>query len=301
MKTSHSNHLLTRNATGSVLARCACRVGHVLLLCLLTIGVSAAESHPVTFIRTPGGGIHPQAAVDSHGVVHLIYFKGDPKKGDIFYVRQELGHETFSTPLQVNSEPGSVEIVGTMRGPQLAVGKKGRVHVVWNGRKPILYARLNDAGTAFEPERTLKTFRSSSDGDTVAADKDGNVYVAWHALTPGATNEIGRAVYVTRSTDEGKTFQPEAPATSKPTGACGCCGLRAFADSAGAVYILFRAATENVNRNETLLVSPRPGSDFEIAYSHPWKATSCPMSSASLTEGKTGVFAAWEFARDRLR
>src|SRR5439155_17938134 len=42
------------------------------------------------------------------------------------------------------------------------------------------------------------------------------------------------------------------------------------------------------------LVSPRLGSDFEIAYSHPWKSTSCPMSSASLTEGKTGVLAAWE-------
>jgi hypothetical protein len=70
--------------------------------------------------------------------------------------------------------------------------------------------------------------------------------------------------------------------------------LRAFADSAGAVYILFRTATENVNRGETLLVSPRPGSDFEIAYSHPWKATSCPMSSASLIEGKAGVLAAWE-------
>ena len=113
-------------------------------------------------------------------------------------------------------------------------------------------------------------------------------------LSPGASNEVGRAVYVTRSTNEGKTFRPEARATSKPTGACGCCGLRAFADSAGAVYILFRAASENVNRNETLLVSPRLGSDFEIAYSHPWKATSCPMSSASLTEGKTGVLAAWE-------
>src|SRR5439155_16739471 len=187
------------------------------------------------------------------------------------------------------------------------VGKNGRVHVVWNagdgaapvtinGKNvtPLLYARLNDAGTGFEPERNLNKFRGLDGGGSVAADSQGNVYVVWHALSPGASNEVGRAVFVARSTDEGKSFQPETRATSKPTGACGCCGLRAFADSTGAVYILFRAATEDVNRNETLLVSPRLGSDFEIAYSHPWKATSCPMSSASLTEGKTGVFAALE-------
>ena len=101
----------------------------------------------------------------------------------------------------------------------------------------MLYTRLNDPGTAFEPERNLKNSVSPSDGDTVAADSAGNVYAAWHAVTSGATNEVGRAVYVTRSMDEGKTFQREGRATSKPTGACGCCGLRAFADSSEAIYI----------------------------------------------------------------
>jgi hypothetical protein len=70
--------------------------------------------------------------------------------------------------------------------------------------------------------------------------------------------------------------------------------MRALADSRGAVYILFRAATDMLGRGETLLVSRKPGAEFEVAYSHPWKATTCPMSSATLTENKTGVMAAWE-------
>jgi hypothetical protein len=51
-----------------------------------------------------------------------------------------------------------------------------------------------------------------------------------------------------------------------------------------------------VNRDEILLISPRPGAEFQIANVDPWNIASCPMSSAALTEGKEGVLAAWETA-----
>ena len=35
-------------------------------------------------IRTPDGGIQPQAVMDEQGVIHLVYFKGDPARGDLF-------------------------------------------------------------------------------------------------------------------------------------------------------------------------------------------------------------------------
>jgi hypothetical protein len=161
---------------------------------------------------------------------------------------------------------------------------------------PMLYTRLNDAGTAFEPERDVITFARGLDGGgSVAADDQGKVYVAWHAPKPGNTNgEAGRAVFMARSTDDGKTFSPEKLATEKPTGACGCCGMKAFADSAGNVFALYRAATEMTNRDETLLLSRDHGANFEIAYSHGWKLAACPMSSAFLSETPAGVLAAAE-------
>src|SRR5262249_3982192 len=64
--------------------------------------------------------------------------------------------------------------------------------------------------------------------------------------------------------------------------------------AAGAVYMLYRGAAEIVHRNEILLVSPRPGAEFRIVNSHPWNVAACPMSSATLAEGKQGVLAAWE-------
>jgi hypothetical protein len=282
----------------------------VLVAFFFAIASSVTGATHVAVIRTPDGGIQPQAEVDSKGVVHLIYFKGPTYDGDVFYVRRKSGETEFSKPIKVNSQSGSVTAMGTIRGAQLAIGKNGCVHVAWDGtgkgatrikindkeEAPLLYTRLNDSGSSFEPERNVITFAAGLDGgSSVAADAQGNVYVAWHALQLGNTNgEAGRAVFVARSSDDGKSFEREKAALSKSTGACPCCGMRAFADQSGAVYILFRAATEHVDRDETLLVSPRPGAEFKIANVHKWKANICPMSSATLTPATSGALAAWE-------
>ena len=246
--------------------------------------------------------------MDSAGAFHLVYFQGEAKAGNIFYARQSPGESGFSKPMPVNSQSDSAIAVGTIRGAHLAVGRKGRIHVAWNGSQPnatdghegvpMLYARLNDAGTAFEPERDLMTFTGGLDGGgTVAADDQGNVYVLWHGSPPGnSAGEAGRAVFVARSSDDGKTFAREKQANPKPTGACGCCGMRAFADRAGNVFALYRAASEKVNRDEVLLASRNHGASFETITSHPWNIPTCPMSSASLSAGRAGTLAAWESA-----
>ena len=71
------------------------------------------------------GGIQPQAVVDDAGILHLIYFKGDPAAGDLYYVRSSPGTTEFTKPIRVNSQPGSAVAVGTIRGGQLALGRGG--------------------------------------------------------------------------------------------------------------------------------------------------------------------------------
>jgi len=225
---------------------------------------AAEQPSKVTLLRVPNGGIQPQAVVDAKGTLHLIYFKGEAGGGDLFYVRRQPGQERFSA--------------GTIRGGQIALGKVGRVHVAWNGSgkdkqaSGMLYARLNDSGTAFEEQRDLMRDTAVLDGGgSVAADGSGNVYVAWHALKKGGERgEDHRQVWVARSTDEGKSFAKEAPAWTEATGACGCCGLRAFADSNGSVYVLYRSAKAEVNRDVYLLASKK-GTSFEGALVHKWK------------------------------
>lgn len=277
------------------------------LFMVLANGAAWAQDRQVTVAKTPHGGIQPQMVVDGKGAVHLLYFKGEPKAGNLFYSRREPGKADFSAPLKVNSQDGSAVATGTIRGGQIAVGKNGRVHVAWNGSgqalpkgptkgHPMLYARLNDAGTAFEEQRNLMTQTEILDGGgTVTADQNGHVFVAWHALqVNSAKGETQRRVWVAQSVDEGKSFAAETGAFSKMTGACGCCGMKGFTDARGTVYFIYRAATESIHRDMYLLASADSGKTFQGHLLHKWEINLCPMSSEAFAEGPGGLYTAWD-------
>jgi hypothetical protein len=281
----------------------------VLLLVIVSARATAADSDKTALLRVPSRGIQPQTAVDSRGVVHLVYFLGDPAGGDAFYTRSDDGVR-FREAIRINSQVGSVMAIGSIRGAQFAIGKNGRIHVAWNGSDkaapraagsssmPMLYARLNDEGTAFEPQRNLaRTAVGLDGGGSVAADDSGKVYVIWHAPEPGKKGEVNRRVWLATSSDEGKTFAPERLADSDPIGACGCCGVKAFVDGKGKVYTLYRGAKELTQRGMQLLASNDKGSDFTRNELHPWSIAACPMSSSAIAESSSGkIVTAWETA-----
>jgi hypothetical protein len=285
-------------------------------LLLIVIGVSALilargiartheEASMVKVIRTPDGGIQPQVAVDRDGMVHLVYFKGEDLAGDLYYVRKSPRDTAFSKPIRVNSVPGSAVATGSIRGAHIAVGRSGRVHVAWLGSgkaqprgpgntTPMLYTRLNDAGTTFEPQRNVMQFAVGLDGGgSVAADNFGNVYVVWHG-NPDKNGEANRRVWVAHSRDDGRTFEREVLANKDPTGACGCCGLRAFADDHGTLYILYRAAQEGIHRDMYLLTSSDRGRTFKQDLVSPWELNACPMTTDYLSQAEADVLIAWQ-------
>jgi len=187
---------------------------------LQAAGFSAPNPLPkVELKRVPDGGIQPQVAVAEDGTVHLVYFKGDPLGGDLFYADSKDG-TSFPPPIRVNSVPGTSIAVGNIRGARIAVGRSGSVHVVWNGsgnaarsndgKAPMLYTRLLKGHTAFEPEQNLiHTAYGIDGGGGIAADRAGRVFIFWHAPLPGSEGEQARRVWMTRSQDDGQTFDPE--------------------------------------------------------------------------------------------
>ncbi len=189
---------------------------------------------PIDILRVPNGGIQPQVAIDGNGTVHMLYYRGDAAAGDIYYVNRRHNEAAFSSPLRVNSQTGSAVAMGTIRGAQLALGRDGRVHVAWNGSQtaqpkgipnpelppespyrlssPMLYTRLAKDGSGFETQRNLMTHTYALDGGgSLAADTQGNVFVAWHANTVSVeqTGEGSRSVWVAISHDDGANFAPE--------------------------------------------------------------------------------------------
>jgi hypothetical protein len=274
-----------------------------------TVGAIRADENKVTLVKTPEHGIQPQAVTDGHGNLHLLYFQGDPKGGNLVYTRRDAGLTKFTVPLRVNSQEGSAIAVGTIRGGHLALGKNGRVHVAWNGSaqamprnpidgSPLLYSRLKDDGSAFEAQRNLMKESAILDGGgSLAADGGGNVYVAWHGLGKELVKgEDNRKVWVSVSRDEGKTFATEIPAWDEPTGACGCCGMRGFADRQGTAYFLYRGAAQKINRGMYLIRSTDQGKSFFGRRLDQWRIDSCPMSSEAFAEGPSGIYAAWDTA-----
>jgi hypothetical protein len=291
----------------------------VLFLALVT-AVVPAGSHAirsvggdtVLLVRVPSGGIQPEVAVDGSGMLHMVYLAGDPGAANVYYVRSSDGGRTFSRAVRVNSQDGSAIATGTIRGAQIALGRNGRVHVAWNGSEnalprppvnpqtkragmPMLYARSNGAGTAFEPQRNLMTHTTNLDGGgSIAADAQGGVYVGWHGnAVNGDHGEGARRVWIARSTDAGASFGKEFPVSDPTTGVCGCCALRLAAAAGGELQLLYRSATAGVHRDIYSLVSRDQGRTFTGGRVHEWRIAACPMTSMSIAAGSR-VRRAWE-------
>ena len=248
--------------------------------CLRGAYVAATTSPAVHVAPPPHGGIQPQVVVDGAGTAHFVFFRGDPVAGDLYYTQRAPRTGAFSPPVRVNDRPGAAVAVGTIRGPQLAVGPNGTVHVVWFGSRdsvpggssaPFLYARLPAGASAFTPARNLMRITTGLDGGgSIAVAADGTVFAVWHAVDRPGAAETARRVWLAVSRDEGATFSTERAVDPPGTGVCPCCMLRAHVDRTGVLTIFYRAATGGRERGMHLLRSADRGATFRSSVVHPW-------------------------------
>lgn len=258
----------------------------------------------VKLVRVPNGGLQPQAVTDLSGI-HVVYFQGDPKAGDLYYAKLDPVALTFGKPIRVNSQPGSAVAVGNIRGAHVAVGSEGRVHVAWmgssvaepkapKGGSPMLYSRLNDARTAFKPQRNVIEVAEGLDGGGSIAARGQTVCVFWHA-GPHGKGEESRKIWMRISRDGGQTFERgEFQLNDDNTGVCGCCGMRGFTHDSGTPVALYRSATNRVNRDTYLAFSPAGRKGVRSVKLHDWRVNICPMSSFALAGADQHIIAAWE-------
>jgi hypothetical protein len=114
---------------------------------LLWIGCATGSQAEIKIVRVPDGGQVPVIVVDAKGVLHLTYGRGAP--GNAYYVQSHDGGRSFTAPVQLNRRPDTVT-TGMERGPKLALGKDGVVHVIWLGYYKkgggVWYTRSMDGG-----------------------------------------------------------------------------------------------------------------------------------------------------------
>ena len=165
----------------------------------------------------------------------------------------------------------------------------------YNGT-PLIYTRRATAGGSFEPQRNLMQKSCSIDGGSdIAADAAGNVYAVWHALPLTGGGEKERVVWMSQSSDNGKSFAAERNILPEPSGVCGCCSLTAKAGADGKLAILFRSAVGGgMERPMNLLASSDSAATFTRTALDEWPLKTCPMSSESITPAARGFILGWE-------
>ncbi len=247
-------------------------------------------------LEVPDNGISPQCLTDSTGTTHMIYYKGTPQTGDIYYTILKKDSSDFSPSVRVNSIEGSAVAMGTIRAAQMALGKDNSVHVVWNGSKnaqgQFLYSRSLGNGK-FSEQKDFKGATAHMDGGgSVATNGDGIVYIVWHANKKDTNGEENRRIFVAVSNDNGQTFAQEKAVSPEDSGICPCCSLKVAANGKE-LLILYRGA-KNGSRDLYQLLSKDSALTFNNDVLGKWRTAQCPMSSHSIFLGSKGFLKAWE-------
>jgi hypothetical protein len=75
--------------------------------------------------------------------------------------------------------------------------------------------------------------------------------------------------------------------------------MASLVDRTNTLFLLYRSAGLNVNRDMSMLTSRDRGATFSDATLHKWTANACPLTTSSLVETNDGVLAAWETEQQR--
>jgi len=273
---------------GSALAACAFGL-------LLLSARQTAASASVRLVDLPDGGIVADAEVNAGGAVHLVYVSmPDGVEQDLFYAVSNDAGETFGEPIRVNSNAGQV-YAGGFRGPDIALGANGRVHVVWytnayQAKRPpeewgVHYAYMDADGDAFVGERNING--RPSDNYSVDANDVGEVSIYWGA----------DAGYISRSRDGGETFADAVHIASIDP--CECCATRLRYADDETLHLAYRERADNLR---DMYIAPITGSLSAPPHvrldSETWEIAACPMTGSYLAASDAGSYlVAWERKR----
>lgn len=245
---------------------------------------AAADSAYFDVAQLPAGATMPNAQMDDAGTVHAVYVS----RNDLYYVSSSDSGRTFTGPARVNSRPGFAAS-GLFRGPEIAVGAGGALHVTWYNRawqqdRPltdygVMYSRLRPGG-AVAVERNMTG--GPADGYSISASGQ-RVDLVWH------TDD---RLSIASSLDGGTNFSTREVSGALP---CECCDTALHLDATGRDQFLYRDRLQN-RRDMYLMVMERGATTGQRGRvdRNSWVIEACPVSGSDLAVGERGRFATWE-------
>jgi len=272
---------------------------------LATRGASIEKSAPQP-VQISSAGIdaaEPAIVSVGDGTFYVAWVNHDAKQADVMLARFNDAGEIQGSAVRVNRQPGTAT---AWRGdqPSLAVSPNGEVHVLWTARvdagekhgTDVYLSSSTDRGQSFATE--VKVNDDQAPGPhgmhSLAVAADGKIYAAWldernvHAPKPstkgeGHHMESNRDVYLTYSTDNGRSFSANKKVASD---ACPCCKTALTVSPDGTLYAGWRQVLPGSFRHIAVAGSTDGGKNFSapvIVSDDHWVLQGCPVSGPSLS------------------
>ena len=151
--------------------------------------------------------LRPALAVDSEGIIHIVWQDSRSHDWDIFYASSTDGGASFEPSLRINDET-----IRDQEDPVNDTHDQGRIHVAWadkrDGAWHIYHAYSIDGG--FSASHPVGTGGLADKRPSLVAGPHGTVYVAWsngyiNQPAPWGTVTLNLPAYAI-SADGGETF-----------------------------------------------------------------------------------------------
>ena len=287
----------------------------------------AARTEPVALMGQPvrvsaeeRDAAEPAMATSLDGTLYIAWVEHKESEADVLFAKLDKeGKASGAPPVRVNPKAGAAT---AWRGdpPTIAVGQDGSVYVGWTARVPgdehanDLYLSVSrDQGQKFDPPVKVNDDpKPAVHGmHSLALSTDNRVYVAWlderNVNRPQPSEQAGghhmennRDVYMTVSTDGGRTFAPNLRVASD---ACPCCKTALAVSPDGRLYLSWRQVLPGDFRHIAVSSSDNAGKNFSppvIVSDDRWMLKGCPVSGAALNAGADGALhVLWYAAGER--
>jgi hypothetical protein len=243
------------------------------------------------FLSTPDGG----------RVVAWVSAAGGGSDGSLHVSVTPAGAAGALPTVTVRDPAGPIEAHGEAP-PQLAADRDGGISILYTVGKEVpgerfpksalRFIRSTDEGRSWSDPRTVNdgTEFGSHNFHALTAAPDGSLLATWLDARQGKSG-----VWMSRSTDGGRTWEANRPIYSDPT--CPCCRTSVAVAGDGSIYVAWRAILTGDVRDVVVTRSSDGGKSWAAPVrvrADDWVYPGCPHAGPSLeVDAKGAVHVAW--------
>lgn len=258
-----------------------------------------AQTHQHGSQPSGDGKFNPSVVSDTRGGFYLAYIQRTNGSSNVM-IRHSTDGKSFSDPVRVGDREGDAT-VRNENPPKIAIAPNGNVYVCWANERArwkgdIRFARSTDGGKSFSASITINSDAEKEPTghafQSVAVDRTGRIYVAWIDERNKKAGDRGAEIWMSQSTDGGKTFSSDHKIISD---VCECCRTNIQIDSAGRLFLAYRTvpSTGPMYRDIIVARSADGGKTFTpVKVSEDgWEVNACPVTGPGLSVDSRGQIA----------